>query len=142
MLPVSRPETSLGYCSRGWGAAKAGTSTSVPMSVSSATALARWQRSLELLAKMPPEITANLINARLLADVAWLMQPDKDTPVELRVVVVWSAAAPEAALAGELARSSPGARLKLTVVSVRSPTPAGVVREQLAGAHAVVIVAG
>src|ERR1700761_3794818 len=116
------------------------------MSVAYAAALARWRRSLELLARMPPEITANLINARLLADVAWLVRAEQNTAVQLRVVIVWAAAEPETLLTRELARdladTVPGGRPMLAVVNLRSGIAASVVREQLAGAHAVIFVAG
>jgi hypothetical protein len=116
------------------------------MSAGQTAALARWQRSLELLASMPPEITANMVNDRLLASVARLLRPDEDIAVELRVMILWAVGDPEARLigelAGQLAGSVPGARPELVVVSLPSRAPGTVVREQLAGAHAVVVVAG
>jgi hypothetical protein len=107
--------------------------------------LARWQSSLELFAAMPPAITANLVNARLLTDVARVITPDA-APVQLRVLILWAARHPVAPLDGELARalanSVPGAEPVLTGVSLPTDTPAAVVREQVAGAHAVVVGTG
>lgn len=116
------------------------------MSARPQAALARWQRSLQLLAAMPPEITANEINDRLLADVARLVRPDPAAAVELRVVILWAVNDPEAGLvdqlAGELYGSVPGASPVLSVLTLPSATPGSLVREELAGAHAVVVAAG
>jgi hypothetical protein len=113
------------------------------MTVSHGTALARWQTSLERLAELPPAITANLVNTRLLADVARVLDPGS-VPVELRVVVLWAAEYSSARVADELARmlngSVPGARPVLIVFSLPADAPPDMLREQLAGAHAVIAV--
>ena len=115
------------------------------MSADPAALLKRWQSALDLLARMPPSITADLINARLLADVARLVTPE-ESPIELRVLLLWAAPHPSSRLAGRLtealAGSVPGARLVLAEVSLPTDLPAAVVREQLAGAHSVVIATG
>lgn len=116
------------------------------MNVGYAEALGRWQRSLELLARMPPDITENLVNDLMLADVAAVLSPDPDQAVELRVVLLWAVGGAETGLADELAGqlhgSVPRARPVLSVVSLEQTTPAAQLREQLARAHAVVIVVG
>lgn len=116
------------------------------MSADYAEALGRWQRSLELLARMPPEITENLVNDLMLADVAAVLSPDTDQAVELRVVLLWAVDNQEAGLAEELADqlygSVPRARPVLSVVRLEPTTPTAQLREQLARAHAVVIVVG
>jgi hypothetical protein len=115
------------------------------MSAPNAATLARWLASLELLAKMPPAITANLVNPQLLADVALVLNPGAD-PVDLRVLILWAAGHPAARLVGELAHtlndSVPGARPVLSVIDLPSGPPVHVVREQLGGAHALVLAVG
>jgi len=114
------------------------------MSAGYAVALGRWRHSIELLARMPPEITENLVNDVTLADVAAVLSPDR--AVELRVVLLWAAAEPEDGLAGELAHqlygSVPGALPRLSVVRLEPTTPNAQLREQVARAHAVIIAVG
>ena len=115
------------------------------MSADPAAVLARWQPALELIASMPVAITADLVNARLLADVSRLVTPE-ESPVELRVLLLRVAPHQSSGLAGRLADRLAGSVLGACPVlaEVRLPTdlPAAVVREQVAGAHAVVIAVG
>jgi len=115
------------------------------MSATDAASLAPWLASLELLAKMPPAITANLVNPQLLADVARVLNPDAGS-VDLRVLVLWAADYPATRLADELSDafedSVPGARPVLSVIDLPSGPPVDMVRERLGDAHALVLAAG
>jgi hypothetical protein len=115
------------------------------MNTTSAATLARWLTSLELLAKMPPAITGYLVNQQLLADVARVLDPGSG-PVDLRVLILWAAGHPAARLADELAEalkdSVPGARPMLSLIDLSAGPPVEVVREQLGGAHALVLAVG
>ena len=89
------------------------------MSAGYAEALGRWRQTLELLARMPPEITENLVNDRMLADVAACYAQTPDQAVELRVVLLWAA--------GDRG-GRPGRRAGPPAPRQRAPGPSGAVR--------------